>query len=48
MVLDRQPGLSVLRLNEGVYIDEAHVVGASVYEAQRPFPIKVVPAELVP
>lgn len=43
-----EPSLNVLRLSGGAYIDEAHVVGGAVYETQRPFPIKVVPAELVP
>jgi Uma2 family endonuclease len=42
-----EPSLTALRLDEGRYVEEAHVVGEEVYEATAPVAARVVPAELV-
>ena len=41
------PSLLVLELAGGVYAEVAHVTGDEVFEATRPFPVRVCPAELV-
>lgn len=41
------PSLTVLELTDGVYAEVAHVTGGEVYEAERPFAVRVCPAELV-
>ena len=41
------PSLTVLRLVAGAYEDEATVIGADAYEAREPFPVRVVPADLL-
>ena len=41
------PALSVLELVEGVYRDVAHVQGQEPYDAVAPFPVRIVPADLV-
>lgn len=43
-----EPSLTVFALAEdGAYEKRAHVVGAAGYEADEPFPVRVVPEELV-
>ncbi|MGH9091686.1 MAG: Uma2 family endonuclease [Acidimicrobiales bacterium] len=39
--------LTALRLADGIYEEEATVTGDEPYQAERPFPVTVVPAELV-
>jgi Uma2 family endonuclease len=41
------PSLTVLRLGDGTYVEEAVVTGDEVYEADFPFPVTVVPARLL-
>jgi Uma2 family endonuclease len=41
------PALTVLELEDGRYVERAHVVGTEAYQAARPFPVTVVPAEVV-
>lgn len=41
------PALTVLELDGGIYAEVAHVTGDEVFEATRPFPVRVCPAELV-
>jgi Uma2 family endonuclease len=41
------PALSVLELGDGVYRDVAHVQSAEPYDATAPFPVTIVPSELV-
>jgi Uma2 family endonuclease len=43
----RVPILTVLRLRNGAYVDEASVVGDDAYDADFPFPVAVVPSRLV-
>ena len=47
MVDPDAPSLTVLELDGGVYAEVAHVTGDEVFEATRPFPVRVCPAELV-
>jgi len=42
-----QPTVTVFELDGGEYRQVAHVIGAEAFEAQRPFPVRVVPADLV-
>jgi Uma2 family endonuclease len=42
-----KPSLTVLELHRGRYVETACVVGENAYDAVRPFPVRVVPAELV-
>lgn len=42
-----QPALTVFELEAGEYRQVAHVVGDEPFEAQQPFPVRVVPADLV-
>ncbi|MGH9073910.1 MAG: Uma2 family endonuclease [Acidimicrobiales bacterium] len=42
-----EPSLTVLRLVADVYEEAARVAGAEAYEAEAPFPVRVVPAELL-
>lgn len=42
-----EPSLTVLRLAGAEYEEEAHVVGASAYEASDPLSVRVVPAEII-
>jgi Uma2 family endonuclease len=41
------PTLTVLELRDGAYVEVARIRGAEPYEAARPFPVRVVPAELL-
>ncbi len=41
------PSLTVLHLDEGRYVEHAVVTGDEPYGATFPFPVTVVPAELV-
>lgn len=43
-----EPGLTVLRLAGDVYEQEARVTDSEAYETDQPFPVRVVPAELLP
>ncbi len=40
------PSLTVYRLHDGRYVEEARVEGDEVYEATEPFPVQVIPNEL--
>ncbi len=42
-----EPSLTVLRLVGVVYEEEARVAGSEAYETEQPFPVRVVPAELL-
>ncbi|HWG74742.1 MAG TPA: Uma2 family endonuclease [Acidimicrobiales bacterium] len=42
-----EPSLTVLRLAGDVYDEEARVIGSEAYQTEQPFPVRVVPAELV-
>lgn len=42
-----EPGLTVLELQDGRYVERARVVGAETFEATRPFSVTVVPADVV-
>ena len=42
-----EPGLTVLHLEDGRYVETAEVSGDQAYEAARPFPVTVVPANLL-
>jgi Uma2 family endonuclease len=42
-----EPSLTVLELEAGEYREAAHVRGDEVYRATQPFPMRVVPADLV-
>jgi Uma2 family endonuclease len=42
-----QPELIAFELRDGRYEQVAHVTGAKPFRAQRPFPVEVVPANLV-
>lgn len=42
-----QPALTVFELDGDEYRQVAHVVGDEPFEAQQPFPVRVVPADLV-
>jgi Uma2 family endonuclease len=42
-----EPGLTVFELDDmGVYLKVAEAKGAQVFEAERPFPVRIVPVEL--
>ncbi len=41
------PSLTVLHLEEGRYVEHAMVTGDEPYEADFPFPVTVVPAQLI-
>jgi len=41
------PSLTVLELVDGVYVETAVVMGEKGHDAVRPFPVRVVPADLV-
>jgi Uma2 family endonuclease len=43
----KRPELIVFELREGQYEQVAHVTGADVFRAERPFPVEVIPARLV-
>ncbi|MGH9116171.1 MAG: Uma2 family endonuclease [Acidimicrobiales bacterium] len=42
-----EPSLTVLRLAGGAYDEHARVEGTDAYETDRPFPLRVVPADLL-
>lgn len=42
-----EPSLTVLRLIEAAYEEDARVTGSEVYETDEPFPLRVVPADLL-
>jgi Uma2 family endonuclease len=42
-----EPSLTVLRLVGDVYEDEARVTGSEAYDTEQPFPVRVVPADLL-
>jgi Uma2 family endonuclease len=42
-----QPSLTVFELAEGSYQQAAHVTGAKSWSANQPFPVRVMPADLV-
>ena len=44
---EKTPGLTVLELRRGRYVEVAQVAGTEQFEAVRPFPVTVVPAGLV-
>ncbi len=41
------PSLTVLELDAGSYVERAVVRGDERYRARRPFPVEVVPSELL-
>lgn len=41
------PAVTVLDLREGGYVEVAHVTGEQAYEALLPFPVRLVPTELL-
>jgi Uma2 family endonuclease len=41
------PSLTVLELSEGAYVEVARVSAGDAWTAERPFPVTVVPAELL-
>jgi Uma2 family endonuclease len=41
-----EPSLTVLRLRDGVYVEEATVRGDEPYECEDPFCVTVVPSAL--
>lgn len=41
------PSLTVLELVEGAYVEVAVVKAEQAYDADRPFPVRIVPADLV-
>jgi Uma2 family endonuclease len=43
-----EPSLTVFRLQDGVYIEEASTVGGAVYRTESPFAVEIVPARLAP
>ncbi|HEY5246513.1 MAG TPA: Uma2 family endonuclease [Acidimicrobiales bacterium] len=43
----RVPSLTVLRLQDGAYVEAASVTGDGAYDADFPFPVTVVPGHLV-
>jgi len=47
LVDPHEPSLTVLRLHEGRYAQEAKVVADERYQAGHPFDVAVVPSELV-
>jgi hypothetical protein len=48
LVLDPDvPDLLVLELDEGRYREVVRAAGDEVFKAQRPFPVSVVPSELL-
>jgi Uma2 family endonuclease len=47
MIDPEEPSLTVLHLENGEYVQVAHVVGDEAYEAAVPFPVTVVPARLL-
>lgn len=42
-----QPSLTAFELGAAEYRQVAHVLGDQAFDAERPFPVRVVPAELV-
>jgi hypothetical protein len=42
-----EPSLTVLRLAEGRYVEEAKVTGDERYDASWPFPVSIVPSALL-
>jgi len=42
-----RPSLTVLELRDGAYVEVVTVTGDEPFEAERPFPVTVVPADLV-
>ncbi|MGI8983206.1 MAG: Uma2 family endonuclease [Acidimicrobiales bacterium] len=42
-----EPSLTVLRLADGAYVEEARVAGDEVYEASEPFNVTVIPSRLL-
>jgi len=41
------PSLRAFQFQDGVYIEEAHIVGDGRFQAERPFAVEIVPAHLV-
>lgn len=41
-----EPSLTVLRLRDGAYVEDARVAGDEPYEAREPFAVTVVPSRL--
>lgn len=39
--------VTVLELEDGVYVERARIAPGDVFEAQQPFPVRIAPAELV-
>ena len=44
----REPSITVWELSDGVYVEVGHVVGDEGLDIALPFPVRIVPAELVP
>ncbi len=42
-----EPGLTVLELVDGRYVERARALGDAAYDAGLPFPVRVVPSELL-
>jgi Uma2 family endonuclease len=42
-----KPSLTVLELHRGKYTETARVIGDERFDAVRPFPVRIVPADLV-
>ena len=42
-----EPSLTVLRLAGAEYVEDARAVGGEAYQADDPFPVRVVPADLI-
>jgi len=47
LVDPEEPAVTVLELNDGVYVEMAHVVGDEAAEVVAPFPVRLVPSELL-
>lgn len=44
----REPSITVWELSEGVYVDVGRAVGDEGLDIEQPFPVRIVPRELVP
>ncbi|MEU4604398.1 Uma2 family endonuclease [Kribbella sp. NPDC023972] len=47
MLSPQDATLTVLELEDGLYVERAVVCGDEAFEAEVPFPVKVVPAEVI-
>ena len=42
-----EPAVTVLDLQDGAYVETARASGSEVVEPSRPFPVRLVPADLL-